>query len=123
MEFLGNLPNSELPDILNQHEIFILLSFYEGMPKALLEAMACGLPVIGTDVDGIKEVIEHEENGILCETDPKSIKGAILGLMNNEKLKRKISMKARMTIEEKFSLNKLIERELALYENSITSHE
>lgn len=123
VEFLGNLPNSELPNMLNQHEIFILPSLYEGMPKTLLEAMACGLPVIGTDVGGIREVIEHEKNGILCGTNPRSIRGAILRLMNDEKLKRKISIKARATIEERFSLNKLIKRELALYENLITPHE
>ena len=115
VEFLGNLPNSELPRILNQHEIFILPSLYESMPKALLEAMACGLPVIGTDVDGINEVIKHKENGILCGIDPRSIREAILMLMNDEKLKRKIGRKARVMIKEEFSANNLIEREFGLY--------
>jgi glycosyltransferase involved in cell wall biosynthesis len=114
-KFLGNIPNHDLPEILNQHELFILPSLWEGMPKTLLEAMACGLPVIGTNVDGIKEVIERGENGILCGTDPKSIKEAIINLMNDEMLKVFIGEKARKTAEERFSLDKLIERELALY--------
>ena len=71
-EFIGNIPNNELPKILNQYEIFLLPSLYEGMPKALLEAMACGLPCIGTYVEGIREIIKHKENGYLCTTDRKS---------------------------------------------------
>jgi glycosyltransferase involved in cell wall biosynthesis len=69
--FLGNVPNHDLPEILNKHEVFILPSLYEGMPKTLLEAMSCGLAVIGTNIDGTREVIKHGENGILCESDPK----------------------------------------------------
>lgn len=125
VEFLGNLPNSELPKILNQHEIFILPSLYEGMPKALLEAMACGLPVIGTDVDGIKGLIKHKENGFLCATDPKSIREAILKVMNDVELREKIGNQAQMTIKKNFSLNKILEKELSLYasllKNGITS--
>ena len=115
VEFLGNIPNNELPNILNQHEVFILPSLYEGMPKTLLEAMACGLPVIGTDVGGIREIVEHGRNGLLCGTDPKSIRETIQVLTNNEKLKRTLGEQAGITIKEKFSLNRLIEKELKLY--------
>jgi glycosyltransferase involved in cell wall biosynthesis len=114
VEFLGNLPNNELPDILNQHEIFILPSLYEGMPKTLLEAMACGLPVIGTGVEGISEVIENEENGISCKTSSKSIKQAIITLMKDEKMKKKLGENARKTIMESYSLDNLAKEELKL---------
>ena len=85
------------------------------MPKTLLEAMACGLPVIGTNVEGIKEVIRHGENGFLCNTDPASIREAVIRLMEEEELREKLGRNARKTIEEKFSLDKLIDRELELY--------
>jgi len=117
VRFPGIIPNNKLPEILNQHELFILPSLYEGMPKALLEAMACGLPVIGTNVYGIREVIRHEKNGILCGTNPESIREAILKLMNDEKLKQKISIEARKTIEKFFSIKKIIEKEFDLYLN------
>ena len=113
--FLGNIPNHELPQILNAHELFVLPSLLEGMPKALLEAMACGRTVIGTNVEGIKEVIRHGENGILCNTDSRSIREAIISVMEDERLREKLGRNARKTIEEGYSLDKLIDRELKLY--------
>ncbi len=119
VNFLGNIPNHELPQILNQHQVFILPSLWEGMPKALLEAMACGLPVIGTNVDGINEVIEHGENGILCRTDPKSIKEAIVTLMENEDLKQSLGESARRTIVNTYGFPRLVEKELKLMEGLV----
>ena len=61
VEFLGNIPNYQLPAELNRAELFILPSLYEGHPKTILEAMACQLPVIGTNVEGTREVIAHKK--------------------------------------------------------------
>lgn len=114
--FLGNVPNHELPDILNQHELFILPSLWEGMPKTLLEAMACGLPVIGANISGTREVIEDGENGILYDTDSNSIRQAITRLMKDEGLKKRLGEGARRTIVENYSLDCLVEKELELME-------
>src|SRR3546814_4760578 len=62
----GNLPHQNLPEMINAGRIFVLPSSYEGHPKTLLEAMACGAAVIGTDVPGIREVIEDGRTGLLC---------------------------------------------------------
>lgn len=117
--FLGNVPNHELPEILNRHTIFVLPSLWEGMPKTLLEAMACGLPVIGTNVMGIREVIEDGENGILCDTDSGSIKQAIIRLMEDEETKKRLGENARKTIVEGYSLERLVEKELELMERLV----
>ncbi|MCK4822441.1 glycosyltransferase family 4 protein [bacterium] len=117
--FLGNVPNHDLPEILNQHELFILPSLWEGMPKTLLEAMACGMPVIGTKIDGTREVIEHGKNGILCDTDSNSIRNIIVTLMEDEELKKKIGENARMTIVEDYSLDNLAKKELGLMEELV----
>lgn len=116
VNFLGNIPNHELPEIINQHELFILPSLYENMPKALLEAMSCGMPVIGTNVKGINEVIEHGKNGILCDTDSDSIRAAIVTLMKDEELKQRLAENARKTIVEGYSLSKIATKELKLME-------
>ena len=74
VNFMGVVPNNELPSIFNRYRYYILPSFYEGMPKALLEAMACGLVCIGTDVAGINDVIEDGVNGYLAKgTDAQAL--------------------------------------------------
>jgi glycosyltransferase involved in cell wall biosynthesis len=67
VNFMGVVDNDQLPGVLNRYRYYILPSFYEGMPKALLEAMACGLVCIGTDVEGINQIIEDGVNGYLAK--------------------------------------------------------
>jgi len=112
---LGVVPNERLPEELNKSEIFILPSLWEGHPKALLEAMACGLPVIGSDVEGIRELIVNGVNGILCEPNAESIRKAILKLLNDPELRKKLGENARKFVVENFSFEKVMRRELALH--------
>jgi len=118
VEFKDKVSNSQLPEILNKAEIFVLPSLYEGCPKSLLEAMACGLPCLGCDVEGIKEIIIHKENGYLCQTEAVSIRKALVELLGDEMLRAKIGNNARQTILNDFSLEKIMEKELALYEKT-----
>lgn len=67
INFRGVVANSKIPDILNCYKYYALVSIYEGMPKTLLEAMACGCICIGTSVEGISEVIEDGVNGFLAK--------------------------------------------------------
>lgn len=115
IEFKKNIINEKLPEELNKAEIFILPSLYEGCPKALLEAMSCGLPCIGTNVEGIKEIIRHRENGYLCDTDANSIKKAIIEVLQDNALQKKIGRGARQTILENFNFNKILEKEINIY--------
>ena len=117
VKFLNNISNSKLPKVLNQSEVFILPSLYEGTPKALLEAMACGLPCIGSNVEGIREIIKHMENGYLCETDAESIRQAIVDVLEDKSLQENIGQSARRTVVDNFSLRKSLEKEIALYES------
>lgn len=119
VSFLGIISNEKLPGILNKNEIFILPSIYEGMPKSLLEAMSCGRPVIGTNVDGINEIVIHGVNGLLCKTDSLSIRDTIVNLLGDNNLKIKLGINARKTIVKNYSLDEIIERELRLYKDLI----
>lgn len=116
VEFLGNVPQKQLPAELNKSQIFVLPSLYEGCPKALLEAMSCGLPCIGANVEGITEVIEQGSNGILCDTQAGSIKQAILYLLQSPDLQQRLGAAARATITARFSLEVAIKKELSLYD-------
>ncbi len=67
VNFMGVVPNNEMPVVLNRYRYYVLPSFHEGMPKTLLEAMACGLVCIGTDVEGINNIIEDGVSGYLAK--------------------------------------------------------
>lgn len=121
VEFRGNIPNNQLPQTLNQHELFIMPSFYEGSPKALLEAMACGMAVIATNVRGINEIIHHKENGYLCELSPDSIRKAILTVFEDNDLRNRMGEKACEYILKNCDLEKKIEKELNIFKKIIQS--
>ena len=117
VRFINSVSHLKLPEILNQHETFILPSLYEGTPKALLEAMSCGLPVIGTDIKGINDIIEHKKNGYLCDTSASSIKEGILELLGNKTVQERISINARRTILKNFSIEVGLDKEKGIYQN------
>lgn len=115
----GTIPNNDLPKLLNQFEIFVLPSQFEGNPKALLEAMACGLCCIGTNVEGIKEVIRNGENGILCEKNVNSLHTAILLALRNHKLRKQLGQNAADDIHKNYSLDKIAETEWQIITHTI----
>jgi glycosyltransferase involved in cell wall biosynthesis len=115
VEFRGNISNDLLPQELNNAEIFILPSLFEGNPKALLEAMACGLPVIATDVVGNQELIKHKENGYLCETSVESIREAIVAVTSDPSLMSTMGTGARKMILERFSIEHVMKSEMNIY--------
>jgi glycosyltransferase involved in cell wall biosynthesis len=114
VRFLGRCPHAELPQRLNAAEMFILPSLYEGHPKALLEAMACGRPVIGTDVIGIRELIRHRQTGYLCGTSPEEIRSAIQDVLSDADLRARMGHNGREFVVEHFALERVVEMELAL---------
>jgi glycosyltransferase involved in cell wall biosynthesis len=111
VKFIDSVRNEDLPIEYNKSELFILPSLFEGNPKVLLEAMACGLPVICTDVTGINSIIKHNINGFLCNPDSMDINNAILTLISDDKVRRRLGDKARESVLREFSLDKVIEIE------------
>lgn len=120
-EFLGRISNASLPDQFRRHRIYVLCSLYEGMPKTLLEAMACGMPCVGTNVPGINEVIQDGNNGILCGTSPQEIRAAIDRLMGDTELRRSMGVSAREHIERYDSLREVVRLEIELYKKLLTN--
>ncbi len=115
--FKGILDNDELVNIYNKYRVFVLLSTHSGNPKTLMEAMACGISVIGTNVIGIKQLISHNKNGILVDQDKLLIRESILALLKDAELQNFLSKNARKYICEEFSLDSYVKYELSLYKN------
>lgn len=105
-QFLGIIPNEKLSELMEKYKYFILASFHEGNPKSLLEAMSMECTCIASDVPGIKQIIEHERTGFLCQTDSNSIASTL----NHAKLRdtRGIEKKARSYILKNNSLEQLV---------------
>lgn len=116
ISYLNRVANFDLPTYLNQAKAFILPSLYEGHPKALLEAMSCGLPCIGTNVPGIRDDLRHHQNGYLCQTDPDSLAEAMRMVLSSPYLQQKLGKNARRYVVERYSLAAILDLELALIE-------
>jgi len=114
IEFHRRVPNKELPLYLSRAQAFVLPSNYEGCPKTLLEAMACELPVIGTDVEGIRNHIRSGENGVLCEKSPAGLRNAIANVLEDKSAAGQMAKRARQYILEHHSLDRIVEMELEI---------
>jgi len=117
----GNIPHPQLPSRIRQSALFALVSTYEGHPKSLLEAMSCGVAVLGADSPGIREQIVHGETGWLVGTDAVSIRAGIKHLLENPSLREKMGSNARRFILENYSLDKIVDMEYALYQEIVKS--
>ena len=101
VEFAGRVPHERVQDYMNQAEVFVLPSLSEGFPVTILEAMACGLPVVATRVGGLPDVIEDGVNGYLVKAkEPSEIAEALLKLLLDEQLWETISKTNKQKINE-----------------------
>ncbi len=102
VEFLGPIPHNHIFEIYKKSKIFVLMGENEGIPRSILEAMSCGIPVIAASNSGIPDVIINRVNGILVENNnPKILSEKISELLSNSDLRNKIGIEARKTIIEK----------------------
>lgn len=97
--------------------LFVLPSLSEGMPNVVLEAMACGLPVVATRVGGIVDIIEDGANGLLVDAQrPDQLYEAMQRLFTDRQLADRLARQALKTIEQQFSLDTIVNRYSALYQ-------
>lgn len=110
---------ADIIPVIASFDLFILCSFHEGLPMALLEAMALGKPVICTAVGGMKEIISSNNSGILIPSnDPNSLADAIKLLYHNHRLRETISENARKHISQSYSIEKSTDVLLSHYLHS-----
>ena len=98
------LPPKEIINKIQEHHVFTLMSDYEGMPIALMEAMACGVvPICLNEESGINEIIEHGVNGFIVKNRGKDYQDKLQLLVNDRSLWETMSKNAIATIEQKYS--------------------
>lgn len=108
---------SDLIELYQALDFFVLSSLREGLPNVLLEAMAMKVPVVATRVAGVPRLIQHEQNGLLV--DPNSVEqltAALSRLIRDEPLRKCLKQAGRQTIEERYSFSRRMQKIKLIYD-------
>lgn len=115
VEWWGQCDN--MPPILCQSHVTCLPSYREGLPKVLLEAAACGRAIVTTNAPGCSAVVRHSENGVLVPIkDSQALATAILGLLQNDDLRRQMGAAGRERAVNEFSDERIARQVLEVYQ-------
>lgn len=115
----GNIPNHSLPQAVQEHVVFAIVSSWEGHPKALIEAMAGGMPCLGVETPGITRTINHQKTGVLVKPSLAAIANGLRELFDNPELRSNLSNEARKHVEDNFSFDECFSREYRIAEQLI----
>jgi glycosyltransferase involved in cell wall biosynthesis len=118
---LGSLPHSEVSEKMRSALGLVITSRYEGSPKAVIEAMASGLPVIAVKAPGLTEIVEDGVNGLLVDPEPEAIAVAMRSLIDDPKLWLKMSENGRQMAVDVYSKTSVLEKEISLLSRLIAS--
>lgn len=106
----------DMARVFAQCHLVCLPSYREGLPKALIEAAACGRALVSCDVPGCREVVLDEDNGLLVPPrDSQALAAALERLLNDADLRRRMGRRSRVRAQERFSMQQVIADTLALY--------
>ena len=102
--------------LMKSADVFVMSSITEGLGSAVLDAMAMGLPIVGTWAGGIPEAVIDGETGLLVPAgEPKPLAGAIVRLLKDPALREQYGRAGRARVEAHFSVSALVEGTLAVY--------
>jgi glycosyltransferase involved in cell wall biosynthesis len=115
INFLGRVPPEQVPPLLARSQAILLMSDFEGLPVALLEAMACGVvPVVRSIPSGIPELVHHEKTGLLVANDADAGAASLLRLATNPALWHHCSDNARSLVRDSYSADHCYQSWLSL---------
>ena len=108
---------TDVPDLLHTINVYCLPSLWEGLSIALLEAMAMGKAIVATPTDGTKEVIVHEENGLVIPyNNPNALADAIIRLYEDHELYHQCGQHARQLVAQRFNAQRVADAVVHIYE-------
>lgn len=115
VEWLGTC--TDMPATLSRCHIFCLPTYYrEGLPKVLLEAMACERPCITTDAPGCRDAVRHDDNGLLVpQKDPHALAAAIRYLVDNAHVRRRMGKRGRQIVLDEFANDQIVAETLGVF--------
>ncbi len=110
----------DVPDILAASDVFVLSSLWEGMPVALLEAMAAGCAAVATDVGGVRQVLRHEVNGLLVPpADPPALAAALLRLCRDPAYTRHLGQAGQAWATREYGMRAWVGKWESLYRREL----
>jgi glycosyltransferase involved in cell wall biosynthesis len=120
VRFLNRKTREEIQQLLGRNKIFVLSTHHEGLPLALIEAMAAGCVVIASKVDGVSELIEHGKSGFLVPPqDPGALAQTIKMVLNDEKIAAEVAAAGREKAIKDFNMTKMVDQYEQLFRDEI----
>ena len=121
--FIGKVPNKSIPEYMALADILVLPSLSEGFPVVILEAMACGLPIVATKIRGNQEIIKDWDNGFLVEPrNSENITEKVLLLLKDDQLRRIIAGK-NIEVAKRYSWESVARRVEEIYFGVVSNHD
>ena len=115
VELLGH--RADIPELLQEADIAVLPSYHEGVPLFLLEAAASGLPLVGSDIEGCRMVIDNGKNGYLVgKGDAAGLTQALKTLLVDPDLRQRMGLESRRIAEGRFDQRSILDKYLSLYQ-------
>lgn len=109
IRFTGKL--AAVAPVLSRCDLFVCPSLYEGLPNVVLEAMALGVPVIGSRIDGISEIVEHDRTGRLFQAnDPSALASELMFVLQNRDRMRAMANQAAIMMGQSFGIEDYVRR-------------
>jgi len=112
---------SDVPDLLAIMDIFALTSLEEGLPISIIEAMAAGLPIVGTNVNGIRDLISVGKNGFLVDVgNVRELRNSLYTLISNETMRHKLGRESKDIAHKYYSMEHCSKKYQELFISSLS---
>lgn len=114
IRFLGYRP--DVKELLAQFDLFVLSSLYEGLPLCILEAMAAGLAVVATNVEGTNELVRNGQTGLLVPSkQPEQFADAIITVLRDQNLRERMGVAGQQLVADEYNFEKMIDSYASYY--------
>jgi len=118
--FTGWIPDEELIALLNSADVLVVPSIYEPFGIVALEGMAAGVPVVASDVGGLAEIVEHEDNGVLAYSrNPDSIAWSVDRVLSDPERSKRLVQNARKMVQKTYSWEAIAMKTAEVYEGVV----